>query len=850
MIYVFGDCELDSDRHLVRRAGEEQKLEPQAFDVLLYLIEQRGRMVAKSELLDEIWGDRFVSESALTTRIKSARRVVGDDGRAQRIIRTVHGRGYEFVAAIETLDPAEPVATPPSDPTGPSREVVGSGPAPELIGREALIPVLEDELAAARLLTLVGPAGVGKTSVGSALARSAGSRFPDGVWIVELATVTQPDAAIQVIATTLDMKSQQDQSLADTIVEFLGPRTSLLMLDNCEHVIEPISELVEEILRVAPAVTVLATSREALATPSERLWPIDPLPVVLDEHVDAEQLGANPSVRLFVERARAADPHFELSDANAPAVAEICRRLDGIPLAIELAAARQRSLDVADIADRLNERFRLLKAVRRGTEERHQTLQNAVRWSYDLLSNDEQRVFDSLSVFAGCFSLDAADAVFGSADADIDVLDNLGRLVERSMLALRRTDGGSRYEMLETIREFGRGRLGDDETLELHRRHAGHHDGLAERIAESRCGSDEGRWTEIADLSFADLRAAQRFATQSGDVDTAFGMIDRLTEYAMRSMRYEVLAWVGPAMELAGADDHPLHPQMLAVRGYGAWVRGEYELARRLADDALAAIEARGLPPSTTPYRVLGNVGYLTGDIETGLANTARMLDVAIEMGDPSRTTHAAYMHSIAASSDGRLEDARAILADAEEAAGRTNNPTDLASVAIARAFMAEDDDTGLADCRRAVELAGDARNRWMQAFAGTELSGRLLARGELGPACSGLGQVVETWHRSGDWAQLWLTLTHSAVALCGVGADELAAHVIGSTDRHATYATTPLPATQRQRALEAADDLRSRLGDARYDALLAEGASLPVSDVVHRARAGLIAGAAGAPGE
>ena len=464
MIYVFGDCELDEGRHVLRRAGEEQKLEPQAFDVLLYLVENGGRMVPKNELLDEIWGDRFVSESALTSRIKSARRAVGDDGRSQKVIRTVHGRGYEFVAAAEAKDSSESeVVKPPR--TRPAGEVVGSGPAPELIGREALIPILRNELAAARLLTLVGPSGVGKTSVGLALARAVGDRFPDGVWMVELATVTEPEAAIQVIATTLDMKSQQDQSLADTIVEQLGPRTSLLVLDNCEHVIEPISELVEEILRVAPAVTILATSREALATPSERLWPIDPLPVVVDEHVDADHLAANPSVRLFVERARAVDPHFELTDANAPAVAEVCRRLDGIPLAIELAAARQRSLDVTDIADRLNERFRLLKAVRRGTEERHQTLQNAVRWSYDLLTNDEQRVFDSLSVFAGSFSLGAADAVFGSADADIDVLDNLGRLVERSMLALRRTDGGSRYEMLETIREFGRGRLGDDETL-------------------------------------------------------------------------------------------------------------------------------------------------------------------------------------------------------------------------------------------------------------------------------------------------------------------------------------------------------------------------------------------------
>jgi len=159
---------------------------------------------------------------------------------------------------------------------------------------------------------------------------------------------------------------------------------------------------------------------------------------------------------------------------------------------------------------------------------------------------------------------------------------------------------------------------------------------------------------------------------------------------------------------------------------------------------------------------------------------------------------------------------------------------------------MAEDDDAGLADCRRAVELATGAGNRWMQAFAGTELSGRLLARGDVGPACAGLGQVVEVWHRSGDWAQLWLTLTHSAMALREVGDDELAVHVIGSTDRHASYATTPLPASQRDRALNAAAELQARLGDERYEALLTEGASLPVSEVVHRTRARLIEGVDG----
>jgi hypothetical protein len=578
------------------------------------------------------------------------------------------------------------------------------------------------------------------------------------------------------------------------------------------------------------------------------LWPIDPLPVVVDDSVDAARLALNPAVQLFVERARSADPRFELTDANAWAVAEICRRLDGIPLAIELAAARQRSLDVNDLAERLNERFRLLKAVRRGTDERHQTLQNAVRWSYDLLTHDEQRVFDSLSVFAGSFSLDAAEAVFGEHGADgIDILDPVARLVDRSMLTLVRPDaGGSRYEMLETMREFGRGRLGDDETVELHRRHLAHFEDLTEQIWASRSGTDEGRWIDVAHLGFADLRQAQRFAVQIGDLDAAFEMIDRLCEYAMRAMRYEVFVWIEHALELPGAPDHRLHPHMLAIQGYSAWVRGEYDLARRLAEESLAEAEAAGTERSTTPYRVLGNVAYQLGDPDTGVLNTGRMLEVATELGDPSRVTHAAYMNSIGASSDGRRDEAAELLSIAEAASRETMNPTDLASVEVARAFFLDDDDEAVASCRSAVELAMSAGNRWMSNFARTELSGRLLARGELEAACAGLGEVVETWHRSGDWSQLWLTLTNSAMALGELGTDELAAHVIGSTEHHASYAATPLSANLRAQALATADELRSRLGDDRYEQLLAEGASLPVSDLVHRTRGALVAAGRG----
>ena len=322
----FTDCELNLERIVLRRGGEEIRIEPQVFDVLAYLVEHRGALVRKEELLDAVWGDRFVSESALTTRIKAVRQAVGDDGSQQSIIRTVHGKGYEFVAVVEEDGDDRAVAALPPSATGTS-VVVRLQP---LIGRETLLDRLGGMIGDHRLVTLVGPGGVGKTSLAMELARTVGSRFENGVHVVELVSVVDKDATTAALATAIDVNLRKSNSIDDAIVDLLRPRHSLLVLDNCEHLIEPVAELVARILREAPTVSIVATSREPLAVAGERLWTVDPLPTGPDDplgsHLAVEDVAEIPAVALFVARAKAADPSFELDTATAPLVAEICRR--------------------------------------------------------------------------------------------------------------------------------------------------------------------------------------------------------------------------------------------------------------------------------------------------------------------------------------------------------------------------------------------------------------------------------------------------------------------------------------------------------------------------------------------
>jgi predicted ATPase/DNA-binding winged helix-turn-helix (wHTH) protein len=835
LIFLFGTCELDVDRVVLRRDGREVQIEPQVFDLLFCLIERRGQLVRKEELLDKVWGDRFVSESALTTRIKSVRQAVGDDGSRQDVIRTVHGKGYEFIADVRVVD-------------GPDVDARGSGSATvrsslplalrPLVGRADLLSLVEADVAGARLVTLVGTGGVGKTSVAYEVARRIAARYRDGVHLVELATVDGERSAIEAFATVLEVSTGQMASIEDAIVEALSGRRELLVLDNCEHVIEPVAALVGRILRSAPDVSVLATSREPLAVTGEHVRMVQPLATGQLERVMDDDLGAAPAVALFLERAREVDPLFELDEVVGPAVVEICRRLDGIPLAIELAASRASVIDVSEIARRLDERFRLLTAVRRDVEPRHRTLHDAISWSYDLLDADDQRLFASLAVFAGQFDLGAAEAICGG-----DVLDVLTRLTQRSMLAVRRpATGGTRYELLESLREYGRKRLDDQQRIELSGAHSREFAAVARSIEQDVCGPYELAAVLRADGSFADLRAAQRFALDVDDIATGFELICSLREYAMRTMHYEVFTWADARADVASGGDHPLLPVLTGMRAYGAWVRGEFDSAVALAREARELEVAAAAPPSGLAERVLANVLSTVGDVASGIAEMARLLEGAEASGVDSRLVHAYYMYSVGSSSIGNWDEANRYVSKAHEVGRRSRSSTDLASASVAQGFATRhDDDAALAAFATADRLARSAGNRWMSAFARTEASGLLVARGDVGNGCAGLAEVVDVWYRSGEWAQQWHTLSRCMIALHRIGQHEIAAQVLGAIETHTTMGGPPVMSTLRDLAFDTRDAVTARLGQAHTDDERAIGASLPVATLIGRVRNALL---------
>jgi len=450
------------------------------------------------------------------------------------------------------------------------------------VGRNAELAAVKDAIADARLVTLTGVGGVGKTRLAVQAAAEVLAEFPDGVWLVELAAVGDPDAVPDAVATTVGLLPSAGTTVTATIAEALAGRRSLLVLDNCEHVLDAAAELVEAILARPGPMKILATSREGLQVADERLWPVPSL--------GGRSGGGDEASTLFVERARALSPDF---DPDAPgaaeAVHEICRRLDGIPLAIELAAARTISMSVSEVRDRLDDRFRLLAGARRGLE-RHQTLRHAVQWSYDLLDDDERSVLHRGSVFAGGFDLDAAAAVAASHGLDeYAVLDVLDALVRKSLVTADRSSGRTRYGMLETIRQFAEEQLAADDLEALRGVHARYY---AARADEVFSWWDDERQAEAyawLERELANLRVASRAAADADDLDAAASIATAATILGYYSGTLEPAVWAHDLVDAARAVDHPRLEALCAAAGYanvfGVDVAPHVEVAIALAGD-------------------------------------------------------------------------------------------------------------------------------------------------------------------------------------------------------------------------------------------------------------------------
>ena len=401
----------------------------------------------------------------------------------------------------------------------PARQALNNLPTQlsAFFGRDRELDEIKQRLAGTRLLTLQGMGGLGKTRLAVQAATELMPEYPDGVWFLDFAPIRDAALVLPEAAEALGVREVPGQPLVRTLTAHLAGQRALLILDNCEHLVAACAELAIAVLRAAPGVQILAASRELLRVPGEQACPVAPLPLPAPG-ADLGTLAGSTAVRLFVERAQAHRPGFALTEREAPAVAELVTRLEGIPLALELAAARVRALSVADLNTRLKDRFRLLTGGARGLQARQQTLRALVDWSYELLREDERSVLDRLSVFMGGFDLAAAEAVCGAEPLDpADLLDLLEALIEKSLLLTEDADDGLRYRMLETIREYAREKLdaGDDAAATA-ARHADHYFGIAKATGRGLRGPEQAIWVRRGEAEHDNLRAAMALALAGG----------------------------------------------------------------------------------------------------------------------------------------------------------------------------------------------------------------------------------------------------------------------------------------------------------------------------------------------
>ncbi len=681
-VYAFGPFRLLQAERRLEKDGQPVRLGGRSFDLLTVLVSHAGEVVPGRTLLDEVWQGLNVEESSLRAHVRALRKALGDRLPEASYVTNVPGRGYCFVASVERLD------RPGAEAAGPGATSNLPGRASAIIGRSDSIAAVRGELSQSRLVTIVGPAGVGKTTVGIAAAQAIRDGSGGSVCFVDLAPVHTPSLVVSAFAAALGIAIKEGDPLRE-VVESLRDKPLLILLDNCEQVIEAAAQLADRLLRDTAEPRILATSREPLRISGEqvhRLMPLECPPV--RPGITRDEAMAYPAVQLFVDRA-SANGELALDDAQAPATAEICRRLDGIPLAIELAAARAEFFGVSALSQRLNDMFAVLTQGRRFALPRHQTLRATLDWGYQLLSPIEQAVLTRIAVFRSVFTLEAALAVVvGPGVPYTDAVAILANLVAKSLLTAKGAGDGVRYRLLEATRIYAAEKLaaGDDQR-DARLRHAEYHlrlleSGQASLDAESarawlrRCAeclddirgaldwslSPEGEQSIGLDLMAASAQVLFQLSLNLEHRDRIQRVVQQLAAGPAADpvveMRLQIALghayWYTPgdhakteptfarALELservAGA---PVRYRLQAL--WGMWAsrrsRGQYREALAFAERYEAVAQANGDPAfRLLGDRILGLTHHYLGDQEPARRLMTRVLSVARSTPNPPNT--------------------------------------------------------------------------------------------------------------------------------------------------------------------------------------------------------------------
>ncbi|HEX6709882.1 MAG TPA: BTAD domain-containing putative transcriptional regulator [Rubrobacter sp.] len=583
-------------------------------------------------------------------------------------------------------------------------------PAPltSFVGREKEVLEVKRSLSMTRLMTLTGAGGSGKTRLALEVAREVVGTYPDGVWLVELAALTDPTLVARAVAATLGVRAQPDRSLTQTLRNHIGSGRMLLVLDNCEHLVDAAAQFTKDLLSVCPGLRVLATSREPLGILGEIVWPVPTLSLPDPEAaLTVDDLMGAEAVRLFVERARSRLPAFELTSENARAVATICLELDGIPLAIELSTARMGALAVEQVAGRLEDSLKVLSGGDRTVAHRHQTLRATLDWSYGLLTQQERVLFRRLSVFAGGWTLDAAEVVgAGGGIEEGDVLDLVSGLVNKSMVVVDpAVGGGLRYGMLEPVRRYGQERFGESaEADAVRRRHAYWYFELCKEVEPWLRGARHEVWLEQLEREYGNLRAALSWALERGEVDLGLWFGAALGEsWYMSGNLSEGRRWLEAALAESGdAPPTPARTKALLRAGWIAWEQGDYGGSVALSEESLMLSRAFG--DEAGIVAALSNLGWaalLVNDLQKASELAEEAVTLGRAMDDTGGIARALLIPGLTAVAGGDYERAIALHEESLALARKAGDDV-AASLSLGMGIFAY---LGKGDIRRAKEL-------------------------------------------------------------------------------------------------------------------------------------------------
>lgn len=603
-VVSFADVQVDVGAHRVTRAGTEVGLEPKAFAVLLEFLAHPDQLLSRDQLLDAVWGHVYITQATLNRLIVQLRRALGDDSKSPRCIQTVHGLGYRFIAPLITTPGAPPPVlsfAPPVHARLPERTSV-------LIGRERAIVELGALLASERLVTVTGPGGIGKTQAALETARVCAHTFPDGVWLFDFTPYTKGEGLARVLTDAFGIRDVPDaDNLLDRLAEVLRSRRVLLLLDNCERVAEPLGHLVAYLLSLCAELRVLVTSQQCLHCTGETIYSLPPLEApeagIWTTADDVARLATVPAVQLLLVRSRSLASGFKLTTTNASAVAELCRRLDGLPLALELAAARLRLLSPQQLLLRMQHRFQWLADAPTEQPAHHQTLGALIDWSFALLSDREQALLCALGVFASGWTLHGAMAIGAACElGDEQTLDLLGGLVDKSLVAVDASISPPRYSLLDSVRLFALARLDkSDDEARIRRAHLAHCIDFTARVDAEVRGERQLLWVERVLREQANLQAALDYALGQTDLaDSAIMLCANLCWYfRIQGEYYQANHWLDTALRVSHtqslhraraliADGIAYHHRQIHARA-ASLLREGIALAAQLGDDVLAA---------------------------------------------------------------------------------------------------------------------------------------------------------------------------------------------------------------------------------------------------------------------